>query len=145
MLPKTLETIAVPAFDNVTIRYKLTDRLPAAISREFSSRTRYRVIHDANRADAVLRGAVVNILTFPVIFDQQTGRATGIQMNVIMQISLIERESGRILFQQPNLEFRQRYESSVSQSAYFEESEVALARLSQEVARSVVSSVLEAF
>jgi hypothetical protein len=43
------------------------------------------------------------------------------------------------------MEFRQRYEISVDQLAYFEESDVALARLSQDVARTLVSSILENF
>ena len=40
-LPKTIKTIAIPAFSNATIRYRLTERLPAAITREFIGRTRY--------------------------------------------------------------------------------------------------------
>ena len=35
LMPKTIQTVCVPAFKNVTSRYKLTDRLPEAISREF--------------------------------------------------------------------------------------------------------------
>ena len=60
VLPKTIHTIAIPAFNNLTTRYKLTDQMPEAISREFITRTRYRVVSDANTADAVLRGAVIN-------------------------------------------------------------------------------------
>src|SRR5438552_767428 len=40
LVPKNVKTIAIPAFTNVTTRYKLTDRLPEAITREFISRTR---------------------------------------------------------------------------------------------------------
>jgi hypothetical protein len=43
------------------------------------------------------------------------------------------------------MDFRQRYEIAVDQTAYFEESDVALDRLSRDVARALVSSVLEAF
>jgi hypothetical protein len=50
-----------------------------------------------------------------------------------------------VLFNRPHLEFRQRYEISVNQVQYFEESEPALERLSRDVARTVVSTVLEAF
>ncbi|MBX5493893.1 MAG: hypothetical protein IRZ15_01030, partial [Bryobacteraceae bacterium] len=38
LLPKDIKTIAIPAFANGTTRYRLTDRLPAAIAREFLSR-----------------------------------------------------------------------------------------------------------
>ena len=39
-LPPNIKTIAVPAFLNGTTRYKLTDRLPEAVAREFITRTR---------------------------------------------------------------------------------------------------------
>ena len=43
------------------------------------------------------------------------------------------------------MEFRQRYEISVDQRAYFDESDVAMQRLTADVARALVSSMLEAF
>jgi hypothetical protein len=60
VLPKTIRTVSIPAFHNLTVRYKLTDQLPEAISREFITRTRYKVVSDPNTADAVLRGTVIN-------------------------------------------------------------------------------------
>ena len=75
VLPKTIHTVAIPAFTNLTTRYKLTDQLPEAISREFITRTRYRMVSDPNTADAVLRGAVINYSFYPTIFDPATGRA----------------------------------------------------------------------
>ena len=52
---------------------------------------------------------------------------------------------GKVLFSRPYLDFRERYEISTSETAYFEENEVAMERLSRDVARTVVSNVLEMF
>ncbi|HET8547844.1 MAG TPA: LPS assembly lipoprotein LptE [Bryobacteraceae bacterium] len=151
LLPQNMRTIAVPAFANLTTRYKLTERLPAALAREFISRTRYRVVADPGEADAILNGAVMNFYVFPNIFDQASGRAAGVQLGVNLQLTLVERGTGKVLFSRPNMEFRQRYEvhadqqNQQSQLNYFEESETALERLSRDVARTVVSAVLEAF
>jgi outer membrane lipopolysaccharide assembly protein LptE/RlpB len=145
LLPKKIKTIAIPAFGNTTIRYKLTERLPAAITREFLSRTRYQVVADPNEADAILQGAVVNYFSYPTTFDPKTGRAAGVQMSVFLQIRLVDRESGAVLFSRPNMEVRQRYEISADQVAYFEESDIALERLSKDVARQLVSAILENF
>lgn len=145
LLPAHVRTIAVPAFGNVTTRYKLTERLPSAITREFITRTRYRIVADPNEADAVLAGAVVNYMSAPTIFDQATGRAAGIQISVFLNLTLTDRQSGQVIFQRANFEARQRYEVSIEQREYFDESDVALDRLSREVARLVVSTVLEAF
>ncbi|MBI3681972.1 MAG: LptE family protein [Acidobacteria bacterium] len=145
LLPKSIKTIAIPAFANNTTRYRLNERLPQAITREFISRTRYQVVHDPNNADAVLHGSVTNIMAFPITFDTATGRATGVQVNVILQINLIERATGKVLYTNPGMEVRERYEISRDQLAYFEESDTALDRLGKQVAGAVVSVILEAF
>ena len=145
LLPDTVHTIAIPAFGNLTTRYRLTERIPAAITREFIARTRYRVVTNPEQADAILNGAIVNYGAFPNIVDQVTGRAAGVLVSVVLQVSLVERSTGKILFTRPNMEFRQRFELSPDQITYIEESETALERLSREVAQTLVSAVLETF
>lgn len=145
LLPKTLHTIAVPAFGNITVRYKLSDRLPEAIAKEFISRTRYRVIPDAGQADAILNGTILNFIAFPILFDQANGRATALQVNVRMGVTLTERTTGKVLYSNPNFEMKQRYEISIDPGKYFEESDTALDRLCQEAARQLVSAIMENF
>ncbi len=145
VLPKNVKTIAIPAFGNITTRYKISDLLAAAVTREFISRTRYQIVSDPDQADAVLTGSVVNFVSYPTIFDSKTGRAAGIQAIVMMQLTLRDRASNAVLFDRPHMEFRQNYEISVDPRAYFDESEVGMDRLSRDVARSVVSAVLENF
>jgi outer membrane lipopolysaccharide assembly protein LptE/RlpB len=145
LLPRNIHTIAIPAFSNVTVRYKLSDRLATAITREFLSRTRYQVINDPATADAVLEGAVVNYATYPTIFDPSTGRASTVQMSVVLSITLRDRATGTVLFSRPRMDVRENYEISADPAAYFEESDPALNRLSRDVARDVVSAILEKF
>ena len=145
LLPKSVQTIAIPAFKNLTVRYKLADRLAGAITREFIARTRYQIITDPSQADAVLTGTILNFTAYPTIFDPATGRAAGVQIQVNLQLTLSERATGKILFTRPNYEFRERYEVSVDQTQYFEESGQGLERLSRDVARTLLSSILEAF
>lgn len=145
LLPKTITTICVPPFDNVTTRYKLTDELAQDISREFTSRTRYKVISDPNACDATLKGAVVNYLHYPTVADPTTGRATEVDLRVYMRVSLVERTTGKVLFNRPNMEVRERYEISVDPKAYFEESDAALARASKDVAQQIVGAILSNF
>jgi hypothetical protein len=145
LLPKTIQSIAVTPFGNATTRYKLSDRITHAVALEFIQRTRYRIVTDPNEADAVLNGAVTHYMAYPTVADPQTGRATGVQAIVILQVTLIERQSGKVLFTRPAMEMRERYEISVDPKVYFDESGMAMQRLSQEVARSVVSAILENF
>ena len=85
MLPKTIRTIAIPAFGNASTRYKLTDLLASGITREIISRTKYQIVTDTNAADAVLRGTVTNFISYPTVFDPSTGRASTVQLSVFLR------------------------------------------------------------
>jgi hypothetical protein len=145
LLPSTVRTIAIPAFSNLSYRYKLTDRLPEAIAREFLTRTRYKVSSREESADAVLRGSVVSYASFPTILDPGTSRAATVELRVMLQLSLVERATGTVVFTRPAFEVRERYQISTDPSRYYEESEDALIRASRQVARNVVTAILENF
>jgi hypothetical protein len=145
LLPKTIQTVCIPAFANATTRYKLTDRLPEALSREFIARTRYRIVPDTAHADAILKGTVLNYGSFPTVFDPRTGRASAVDVRVYLKIELTERATGKVLFTRPYYEARERYEVSEFPAAYFDESDAALERVSKQVAQQLVTSILEDF
>ncbi|MEP6715272.1 MAG: LPS assembly lipoprotein LptE [Terriglobia bacterium] len=144
LLPKDVHTIAVPAWGNVTTQYKLPVYMAEAVVRELNSRTRYTIVADPSKADATLYGNIANMFTNATIADPTTGRGTGGQIIVLIQVRLVGKD-GKVLFTRPNLEFRDRYEISLSPSQYLDESQATLQRLSRDVARTVVSAVLENF
>ncbi len=145
LLPQTVHTIAIPAFGNATIRYKLTDRMPQALAREFITRTRYRVVNDPDQADAVLRGTILSYNNFPTVYDPKTGRANVADLRVSLQVTLTERATGKVLYQRPSFDVTERYQISPVAAEYFEESDFALRRASEQVARQLVTAVLENF
>lgn len=145
LLPKTIQTICIPAFANSTTRYKLTDRLPEAMAREFISRTRYRIVSDPNKADAILHGTVLNYVGAATVVDPVSGRSTAADIHVYLSINLTERATGKVLFNRPSIDARERYEISVNELQYFEESDAGLDRVATAVARLVVSSILSNF
>jgi hypothetical protein len=143
MLPKTIHTIAIPAFGNLTSRYKLARTLPTDIGRELVSRTGYKIAADPNQADAVLTGTVHNFVAYPTV--SANGRSTTVEAVVTLNITLTNRATGAVLFKSSGTEYRERYEISIDPKAYFDESGTAMERLSKSVARSVVSGMLEKF
>ncbi len=144
-IPDTVKTIAITTFQNATTEYKIEQHLTASVVREFIARTRYQVVSDQENADATLSGTVLNFLLFPTIFDPQSGRATSIAMLTQVHVTLRDRKTGAVLYENPLMEFRERYEVSTVPEAYFEEREAALVRTSQTMARSLVSAVLSGF
>ena len=145
LLPKTIKTIAVPAFANVTPSFRLPVLLAGDVTRELISRTSYTIIADPNQADAVLTGVVANFVNYPTIFDPISGRATGVQAIVTMSLTLTDRQTGKVIFSRPTAEFRERYEISTDPQQYFDETGTAIQRLSRDVARSIVTAILENF
>jgi hypothetical protein len=143
LMPKTVHTIAIEAFGNTTTRYKLARTLPTDIGTEFLKRTRYRIVSDPNQADAVLTGTLSNYSAYPTI--AAGGRSTTVETVVTLSVTLTNRATGAVIFNKRSSEFRERYEIAADPSSYFDESGTAMERISKDVARSVVSAILEAF
>ena len=143
-LPKDIHTIAIPQFRNVSVQYKLSSYMSEAITREFITRTKYKVVADPEQADATLYGSIVNYFSNATVSDPTTGRGTGAQVTIQVQIRLVAKD-GKVIFTRPNYQFIDRYEISIAPGQYFDESQATLSRLSRDVARDVVSAILENF
>ena len=80
----------------------------------------------------------------PLTYDSQTGRASSALVMVTPKISLIDRQ-GKVLFENPAYVFREEYQVSRELRSFLEEDSPALERLSRELARTLVSNVVEGF
>jgi hypothetical protein len=143
-LPKNIKTIAIPNFANATALNHLAVRLPADIAREFISRTRYQVVADPTAADAVLSGSLVKSFSYASTLDQVTNRASSAVISVDIALTLTDRATGKVIYTR-NFSAHERYELSPAADTYFEESDAALGRMSRDVARDTVTSILEKF
>ena len=144
-LPPDVKTIAVPIFVNNTPRFRIEQKLAAAVTREFIERTKFRVTPTPSQADAVLKGTVKEVLSGVVTFDLTTGRATTLQIQVVTNVQLVDLHTQKVLFSNPNYIFREEYQVSRNTSESFEQDEPALDRLSQDLARTLVTEILENF
>jgi hypothetical protein len=145
LVPKSIQTIAVPPFTTLSTRYRIVDELPQDVAREFRARTRFHIVDNPAEADAVLHGNVLSTLVVPQIFDPASGKATSVQLIVNLTVSLVDQRSGKTLYSRVNWSARQNYEIAVDPHQFFDESSPALDRLSRDVARDLVSSVVENF
>jgi hypothetical protein len=145
LMPKTIKVVAVPAFSNSSTNHRLPVLLTADVTRELISRTHYAVVADPANADAMLTATVARFDVFPIISDPTTGRTTVVQIAVLMQYSLIDRQTGKTILTRSGAEFRQQYEIAGNPQQYFDENGTAIERVSRDVARSIVSAILENF
>jgi outer membrane lipopolysaccharide assembly protein LptE/RlpB len=144
-LPDNVKTIAIPTFKNETLTYRIEQMLTAAVVREFTTRTHYRILNDPGQdADATLRGTVLSTTASPLTYDTATGRAASVLVVVSIKVTLTDR-NGKVLYQNPAYLFREQYELSQDLPSFFEEDSPAFRRLSQDFARTLVSNILEGF
>ena len=144
-IPPDVKTIAVPIFTNATSRFRIEQKLASAVTREFIERTKYRITPDSAGADALLKGTVTDIRSGVVTYDLTTGRASTLQIQVTANVQLVDLHNQKVLFANPKYIFREQYQVSSSNSEEFEEDEPALTRLSQDLARTLVTDILENF
>ncbi len=144
-MPPDIKTIAVPVFENQTSTYRIEQRLSAAVTREFIERTKFRISPQPKGADAVLKGTVKDVRSGVLTFDLNTGRATSLQIQVTADVKLVDLHNNKVLFANSNYVFREEYQVSQSTTALFEEDQPALDRLSRDLARTLVTEILENF
>ena len=144
-LPPDVKTIAVPIFVNESTRFRIEQNLAAAVTREFIERTKFHITPDPAQADAVLKGTVKDVHTGVITFDLSTGRATSLQAQVTVSVELLDQRTRKLLFSNPNYIFREQYQVSQAPSGQFEEDQPALERLSRDLARTLVTEILENF
>jgi hypothetical protein len=144
-LPADIKTIAIPMFTNSTRQFRIEQRVTAALAREFIERTKYQISSDPALADAVIKGEIKDVRSGVIAYDSVTGRATTLQVQVTARVDLIDQHSKKTVFSNSNYVFREEYQVSQNPSALFEEQNPALDRLSRDLARTLVTEILENF
>ena len=152
-LPKSIHVIAVPAMENKTTTYRIEQRLTAATIHEFLAKTTYRVVSDPNAGDAVLRGKILSVEILPLTFisgpagseipSSNNVQATSMLITMKCEITFTDRATGKVLFHTDNYVFRNEYELSSDIKTFFQESDPAFERMSQDFAARLVASVTE--
>ena len=143
-LPPEIKTIAVASFENRSARAEIDVRTTEAVARELSRRGGYKVVSDRAGADALLEGAVTRFETTPVQFNAQ-GRATRVEIAVVVRASLRDLAKGTILWDQSNLLFREQYDVQQTDTNYFDLETTALDTLARGAAQTLVNSITEGF
>lgn len=144
-VPESIQTIAIPAFKNDSNTYRIEQMLTAAVVREFTTRTRYQILHQvSDDADATLSGTVLSTSAAPLAYDTNTGRAASVLVVVSISVKLTDRH-GKVLYENPQYLFREQYELSQDLTTFFQEDSPALHRLSRDFGRTLVSNLLEGF
>ncbi|MEI6668091.1 MAG: LPS assembly lipoprotein LptE [Acidobacteriota bacterium] len=148
-LPAYIKTVGIPEFTNATPHYEVEQLFTDKIRSELIGRGKYQVLPQAVGVDAVLKGSIVSMTILPANFNQQQ-QATRFVITITTSIELLDVKTNKNVWENPRMVFREEYDlpsdlQTGDPSAFFGQSSNALQRVATDFARTVISSILEAF
>lgn len=149
-LPAYIRTIGIPMFGNTTPYQTIEQVFTQKVREEFQSRGSYTVVPSDTGVDGVVRGEIQGISTQAVaLTDAQL--ASRYRFTVVMKVAFEDVKAQKTLWENPALSFSDEYEvatpggSTIDVSTFIGQERASYDRLATDVARSVVSAILEAF
>jgi hypothetical protein len=143
-LPARIKTVAVPAFQNNALRYKIEHRFTDAVIKELIHRGRgLRVQGDREGADAVIEGIIKSYQFRGVLLDDK-GRARIFEVTVEAAVTVRDQVENRVLYDNQHFVFRGEYEFANDPRTFFNEEDPAVMRLARSFAESIVSTLINA-
>lgn len=149
-LPANIRLIGVPQFENRSTVPGVEREVTEAVLAEIAGRGSLRAFPTEEGADAVLRGVVTNLYLVAAALNA-SGLATRYQVTLTASVEFVNlRDNGAVLWVNQNLTFSDEYDvppgtSTTDPAAFFRQDSNAVQRLARNFARSVVTSILEAF
>jgi hypothetical protein len=144
-LPKRIKTVAVPAFQNNALRYKIETRFTEAVIKEIVRRGRgLRVQSEAKDADAVIDG-IIKSFTFSGVLLDDRGRARIFEVTITAAVTVRDQIENRVLYDNQNYVFRGEFEFTNDPRSFFNEEDPAVERMARSFAESVVSTLVNGF
>jgi hypothetical protein len=149
-LPEYVRTVGVLPLENSTTWSRVEQVVTDKIRTEFINRGKYEVVSSASGAHAVLTGAITSISATPVGFTERQ-LASRYMFTVTLRVQFTDATTNQVLWENPALTFREEYDLGIQSNtalegaAFLDQEGPAFDRIANDVARRVVSAILEAF
>jgi Lipopolysaccharide-assembly len=147
-LPTRIKTVAVPAFQNQALRYKIEHRFTEAVINEIVRRGRgLRVQGDREGADAVIDGVIKSFNFTGVLLqsDDPNRRARIFEVTITAAVTVRDQVENRVIYDNQNYVFRGEFEFTSDPRTFFNEEDPAVQRMARSFAESVVSTLVNGF
>ena len=149
-LPDYIRVVGIPPLVNNSTFFQVEQILTEKIRTEFIGRGRYTVVPNAEGADAVVTGAVTSINVQPVGFTEQQ-LASRYLFILTMRVEFTDIRATKVLWANQSLTFREEYElttrsnTALEGDTFLSQERNSFDRISDDVARTVVTAIVEAF
>jgi len=144
-LPPHIKTVAVPAFQNNALRFKIEHRFTEAVMNELIHRGHgLRVQSEREGADAVIDGVVKSFAFSGVLLDDK-GRARVFEVTITAAVTVRDQHENHVLYDNQNFVFRGEFEFANDPRNFFNEEDPAVMRMARSFAESIVSTLINGF
>lgn len=144
-LPTRIRTVAVPAFQNQALRYKIEHRFTEAVINEVVRRGRgLRVQGEREGADAVIDGVIKSFSFSGVLLDER-GRARIFEVTITASVTVRDQVENRVIYDNQNYVFRGEFEFANDPRSFFNEEDPAVQRMARSFSESLVSTLVNGF
>src|SRR5437870_5798199 len=144
-MPSHIKTVAVPAFQNQALRFKIEHRFTEAVMNALIRRGHgLRVQSEREGADAVIDGVVKSFSFSGVLLDDK-GRARIFEVTITAAVTVRDQHDNRVLYDNQNFVFRGEFEFANDPRNFFNEEDPAVLRMARSFAESVVSTIVNGF
>ena len=150
-LPTDIRVVGIPPLVNRTTFFDVEQILTEKIRNEFIGRGKYRVVPEAADADAVLNAEITAITLSPVAFTS-TQLASRYQFVLTMKVDFIDNRVNKSLWANDALSFTGEYDltsgagdPAINAATFVDQQRSSFDRIATDVARTVVTAIVEAF
>ena len=149
-LPEYIRIVGIPPIENRSTYQQVELVLTEKIRTEFIGRGKYTVVPEASGADAVLSAEITGISAQPVGFNESQ-LASRYLFIMTMRVQLTDTRPNMVLWSNDALSFREESELTtrgatvLEGAAFIDQERSSFDRIANDVARTVVTAILEAF
>ena len=149
-LPDYIRSVGIPPLENRSTFFQVEQVLTEKIRGEFIGRGKYTVVPDAAVSDATLTGEITSISVVPVGFTEQQ-LASRYLFTLSMKVQFTDARTSEVLWSNDALTFREEYElqtrgnTAIEGSGFLDSERSSFDSIAGDVARTVVTAILEAF
>ena len=147
-LPAYIKTIGIPTFTNATAVFDLDRQISDKVRSEFIGRGKYTIVPQSAGVDALLTGVVSSVTLTPTALNQNQ-QATRYALILTVSAEFKDMHTNKVLWANPVMQYREEFTldptSAVDTTTFLAQNVNAQERMASELARALVSAILEAF
>ena len=142
-LTPEIQGIAIPIFINQTTEVGIENYFTAALVEEFNRSKRIRLVRE-ERADATIKGTIKSYRSVPITFDA-TGQVQEYRCTATVGVSLVEKESGDVLWGPLELQDSEEYSADPNILVTESREGEAVKRIAEDLMEEVHEGIFEGF